>query len=235
MQLVAYVRVSTEVQVERGSSLADQEAAIREWAERAGHQVVAVCADEGVSGSNGLDTRKGLYAALSAITAGQAEGLAVYNLDRLARKLTVQEGVLGQVWAGGHKVFSVEDQGEVVEDDPSDPMRTAMRQMRGVFAQLERGMLVMRMYNGRMAKLARGGHAHGAPPFGWQAEGGELVEDGAEQEALHLICELHDQGYSTRTIAEHMVIEGFSPRRAAKWQSTTVAKIIRRVYADTTA
>jgi len=32
------------------------------------------------------------------------------------------------------------DQGEVERDEPDDPVRTAMRQMLGVFAQLEREM-----------------------------------------------------------------------------------------------
>ena len=57
-------------------------------------------------------------------------GVVVYNLDRLARKLTVQEGVLATVWDRGGSVFSLGDGGEVQQDDPDDPMRTAMRQMR---------------------------------------------------------------------------------------------------------
>ena len=34
------------------------------------------------------------------------------------------------------------DQGEILPDDPEDPMRTAMHQMMGAFAQLDRGMTV---------------------------------------------------------------------------------------------
>ena len=68
--------------------------------------------------------------------------------------MTQQEGVLAQVWASGGRAFSLGDGGEVLEDDPDDPIRTAVRQMRGVFAQLERGLIRQRMARGKKAKAA---------------------------------------------------------------------------------
>src|SRR5207244_11738718 len=88
--------------------------------------------------------------------------------DRLARTLSVQEAALASVWAQGGRVFLPE--GEVLRDDPDDPMRTAMRQMMGVFSQLERGMITARLRAGRAAKAASGGYAYGSPPFGWRAD-----------------------------------------------------------------
>jgi hypothetical protein len=45
-------------------------------------------------------------------------------------------------------VFSLGDGSELLEDDPDDPMHIAIRQMRGVFAQLERGLIRQRMAKG---------------------------------------------------------------------------------------
>ncbi len=42
------------------------------------------------------------------------------------------------IWRDGGHAFS-DDQAEILRDDPDDPMRTALRQMQGVFAQLDRG------------------------------------------------------------------------------------------------
>ena len=53
-------------------------------------------------------------------------------------------------------MFSFGDGDELLEDDPDDPMRTAIRQMRGS-AQLERGLIRQRMANGRREKKAQGG------------------------------------------------------------------------------
>jgi DNA invertase Pin-like site-specific DNA recombinase len=100
---------------------------------------------------------------LTLIEKQSVDGLVVARLDRLARTLTVQEAVLAHVWKHGGKVFSC-DVGEVFEDDPSDPMRTFVRQVMGAAAQLERGMIAARMRAGRERKAEKGGSAYGAPP-----------------------------------------------------------------------
>src|SRR5436190_14432806 len=127
MKLIAYTRVSTEGQLD-GLGLPIQERGIRSWARTNGHRIALWTSDEGVSGSNGLEARRGLLDALNALEDGVANGLVVYRLDRLARSLTIQEGTLTKAWALGAKVFAV-DLGEIQEDDPEDPMRTALRQM----------------------------------------------------------------------------------------------------------
>lgn len=93
--------------------------------------------------------------ALASLKSGAADALVITSPDRLARQMTQQEGCLAEVWKAGGKVFSLGDGGEVLEDDPEDPMRTAIRQMRGVFAQLERGLIRPRMAKGRSKRSDR--------------------------------------------------------------------------------
>ncbi len=101
---------------------------------------------------------------------GEADGLIVRDLDRLTREVTVQEAILGRVWLVGHAaVFTSLPPQEVQRDDPDDPMRTAMRQMVGVFAGLERRIGAKRLRDRRRAKAAAGGHATGATPYGWKS------------------------------------------------------------------
>src|SRR5205807_6454348 len=119
--------VSTVGQAEDGLGLDVQAEAIERFAGAGGHTVVATWSDDGLSGAKEAAEREGLTSALAAVEDG-ADGLVLYKLDRLARALTVQEAVLAQVWRGGGRVFTV-DLGEVLPDDPDDPMRTAMRQM----------------------------------------------------------------------------------------------------------
>src|SRR5256885_1807368 len=125
MRVAGYLRVSTDRQAERGLGLAVQGRAVRRWASDGGHKLVRLHRDEGVSGSSGVEYRHGLGNALAAIVEGKADALVVYRLDRLARALTVQEGILAQVWQAGAEVWTV-DTGKVQRDDPDDPMRTAM-------------------------------------------------------------------------------------------------------------
>lgn len=228
MRLVAYPRVSSETQLD-GLGLEVQKEGIAAWAGVNDHQIVAWYPDEGVSGANGVEGRHGLYLALNAIKDGEAEGLVVYRLDRLARHLTVCESTLAMVWAMGASVFSV-DTGEVCRDDPDDPMRTALRQMIGVFAQLERGMIVARLRAGRKAKAARGGYAGaGPPPFGWAAVEGELVEVGPEQRTIARIVELKREGKSLVVVAGMLNAEGRRPKRGGRWHTEQVRRVLRRL------
>lgn len=226
MKVVAYLRVSTERQVRDGYGLDAQRSEIKRWAKEHGHRVVAWFADEGVSGANGIESRVGLYEAIAAVKSRAAEAVVFTSLDRLARAMTQQEGVLGEIWTSGGRVFSLGDGGEVLEDDPDDPMRTAVRQMRGVFAQLERGLIRQRMSRGKREKKAQGGYVGGAPPLGSRSAGGRLVEDDNERETVERIIELHDAGSSLRQIIAVLDAEARRTKRGASWHPTTVARVI---------
>src|SRR5262245_45199022 len=96
-RLIAYLRVSTEKQAEGGLGLVVQAHAIASWARAAGHRIARWCRDEGLSGSNGIESRVGLADALEALRAGEGAGLVVHRLDRLARDLVIQEQLIAEV------------------------------------------------------------------------------------------------------------------------------------------
>ncbi len=229
VKIIAYTRVSTEKQVREGFGLDAQKSEIKRWAKANDHKVVAWCSDEGVSGSNGIDTREGLYDALASLKAGVADALVVTSLDRLARQMTQQEGCLAEVWKAGKKVYSLGDGGEVLEDDPEDPMRTAIRQMRGVFAQLERGLIRQRMAKGKREKRSQGGYTGGAPPFGFDSDHqGNLVPNPEMQATINRIRELHNSGASLRSIVAVLENEGRSTRSGSSWYPASVSRVLAR-------
>jgi hypothetical protein len=90
---------------------------------------------------------------------------------------------------GTEKRFDVRrNTGEVHRDDPDDPMRTAIRQVMGVFAELDRKLVAKRLRDGRLAKAAAGRKAVGDYPFGYAATGKGRDRDAgpieAEQKAV---------------------------------------------------
>lgn len=232
MRLVAYLRASTlELRYDDSNKLDLQRDAIARWADANGHEVVATYSDARTSGATAADDRDGLSDALAVLAAGQASGLVVRDLDRLARSVTVQEAVLSLVWAEpGRQVFTTTS-GEVLRDDPDDPYRTAMRQMAGVFTELERRMIAKRLRDGRAAKKARGGHSVGAAPYGWESRGGELRPIPSQQAALAYMRELRNGGLSTREIAAALSAEGHPTARGGAWSSASVSRILARQQA----
>ena len=113
-------------------------------------------------------------------------------------------------------------------DAVADDLR-ALRQMIGVFAQLERGMISARLRSGRLLKAERGGYAgFGAPPYGTRAADGELVPEPSEVRAIERACALRTAGTSLRAIAEILTAEGFTPRRTNRWHPETLRRLLER-------
>jgi DNA invertase Pin-like site-specific DNA recombinase len=224
MKAIGYIRVSSVTQLD-GYGLDAQEQDAKKCARAHGLKLIEVVRDEGISGSMEAVDRSGLAEALARIESGEAQVLIVARLDRLARRLTIQEAALAQVWRHGGRVIAC-DQGEVAHDDPDDPMRTAMRQMMGVFAQLERGMIVARLRRGRQVKKDLGGYAHGRPPYGFRAEAGELVPVDEQQAVISRARKLSRDGQSLRQIAQTLDNEGHHPRTGGTWHPPMVARLL---------
>ncbi len=227
--LAGYIRVSTGSQLD-GFGLEDQERIVRRWTRENGHRLVKLFVEKAVPGTVAGDERPELADALLWIEEKRVQGIVAPNLDRLARELVVQEAALAQTWKHGGRAFMA-DQGEILPDDPEDPMRTAMRQMMGVFAQLDRGMTVAKLRRGRRIKGEKGQYAYGAPPYGWAAHKKELTEEEMEQAGRARARQLRDEDeLSLREIAAALEAEGLRPKRGEHWHPETV----RRMLANTT-
>ncbi len=213
--------------------MAVQRSAIDQWAKARGHRIVEWFSDEGVSGSNGLDSREALPAALDLLRIGTAEGLVVYRLDRLARDLIIQETLLAEIKRLGSVVFSTADgESAYLLDDPEDPSRRLIRQVLGAVSEYEKSMIALRLRSGRRMKARQGGFAYGSPPFGYRASNRALVTDADQQAALMRAQELRDQGSSLRAIARTLQQEGHQPKRGGSWHPTTLSRALKRIAAE---
>lgn len=221
---VGYLRVSTSAQAEDGLGLDIQEQAIRVWCDQQHHELLEVYRDEGISGAKEQADRPGLAAALAAVE-DNAEALVVYRLDRLARHLVVQETILEQLGRKGRRVFSVSE----ADIDDTDPTRVLVRQILGVIAQYERGLITARLLAGRRLKASRGGYAYGSPRFGQRSQDKELVVDREEQETIGRIVRLREGGASLRVIVDTLNSEGRPAKRGGRWHLETVRRILARI------
>jgi DNA invertase Pin-like site-specific DNA recombinase len=152
----------------------------------------------------------------------------VYRLDRLARDLVLQETLMARMRKAGVEVLSVTEP----DIDSDDATRVLVRQVLGAIAQYERALIRSRMAAGRAAKMAIGGYAGGRPPFGWRAEGKELVPEEREQQVIALARVLSSEGLSSRQIAARLEEAGHRPKVGQRWSSVQVGRLLRgRSYA----
>jgi DNA invertase Pin-like site-specific DNA recombinase len=232
-RLVVYLRTSTQGNAD---SFESQLAACEEWAGRVGSRIVSVHTDRGLSGRLTPEERPGLADALARIENGEADGLLVHRLDRLARELHVQEAVLARAWTHDGRVYEAVE-GEIQQDDPEDPYRRFVRQVMGAAAELERGLIAARLRRGRVRKRERGGYAGGPTvPYGLRVEGegkdARLVPDEEVAPMVQRIERLRDEDDLTlAAIATRLNAEGVPTARGGRWHPTSVQRVLARAAA----
>lgn len=223
MRVVAYTRVSTETQAERGVSLAAQADKVRAYAALYDLDIVEVIEDAGASAKT-LD-RPGLRRALAMLDAGGVDGLVVAKLDRLTRSVRDLDTLIS-TWFGrsnGPALLSVAEQ----IDTRSAAGRLVLNILASV-SQWEREAIGERTATALAHKRERGERT-GEVPFGFRVadDGVALLEDELEQEAIRLVDELRGAGMSIRAIAAELETRGV-PARGKRWHPTTVARLLRR-------
>jgi DNA invertase Pin-like site-specific DNA recombinase len=150
-RLALYVRVSTDDQ-----NTTAQRAELEVWAERAGHIVVKIFEDHGISGAKGRDKRPAFDALLKAAVRREIDMIAVWSSDRLGRSLSHLVEVLQTIRDTGTGLYI-----HTQAVDTTTPAGRAMFGMLGVFAEFEREMIVARVNAGlarAKSAIERDGH-----------------------------------------------------------------------------
>jgi DNA invertase Pin-like site-specific DNA recombinase len=151
-RVALYARVSTD----KNQTVENQLRELQAVAERLGWTVVAIHADEGISGSKGRDKRPGYDALLKDVARGRVQMVAAWSVDRLGRSLPDLVSFLAELQARRADLYL-----HVQGLDTSTPSGRMLFQMLGVFAEFERAMIRDRVISG----LRRTTKRLGRPPM----------------------------------------------------------------------
>jgi DNA invertase Pin-like site-specific DNA recombinase len=165
--LIGYSRISTGNQRD-GYGIEIQEDRIRAYAKERDVKLIRIFKDEAVSGA--IKDRPALIELLNFAEQNKHTSLSLVflRLDRLARDLLVQEGLIADFRKRGLQVISIEEP-DLLSNDPT---RKLFRQMKGMLAEYEKGIITARMSAGRIKKVeAGGGYAGGNVAFGFEVTG----------------------------------------------------------------
>jgi len=218
-QAVAYYRVSTDLQAQE-KTVEVQKIKVKEFAQKNDYEIIAEFSDEGVSG--GLRNRPGLNQLLDALQGNPAKVIIVYKLDRLARDLYIQEGLLQEFSKMDKKLISTLEP----DLDDGDPFRKAFRQMLGVFAEFEKAMIALRLEGGRERKASQGGW-HGGRIYGYKNRNGKLIVDPIEAEAIKAIFELRKRRKTYSQILQFLQENNYTTKRGnSVWRASSIRKIL---------
>jgi len=158
---VAYLRVS-------GRSQIDGDGFDRQWecCTQYASGTADICIEhpyleKAISGTTDETARPAFQQMVQDLLSNGCRTVIVEGLDRLAREYRIQESLLIYLAAKGITLIAARTGENITEAVHSDPMRKAMVQMQGVFAELEKALLVKKLRHARDSKRGKTGKCEG--------------------------------------------------------------------------
>lgn len=239
---IAYLRVSTQDQKDKGHSLEAQEKYVREYAEKHNFQLIDIITEsksaskvkfDNTSFENSIYTslinRPKLLKIISTANQSKFKHLIVSTRDRLARNLEVYVGI---------KFFLMKKGIEIHFANPSESMNIENKGLQnfielvfGSIAELEANLISDRVRDGMSQKVRNGYWPGGRTPYGYTIK--EIIKNGKtvkvlspniiQQFYIEQIFKLHNQfGYSYRKIADILNQEN----NVSFWNKSKIERII---------
>lgn len=225
MNLVGYIRVSTDEQSKEGVSLRQQQERLITYCVLHGHKLVAVYADEGVSASVPVARRAGGKALMAALKQPDVDGVVVLRLDRLFRDaldgLAFFRGPVARDQVAVHSVCELLDS--------STPAGKLSLTIQLAAAQYERDLAVLRATECN-ASLREQGRVYGTVPYGCVAVGsGDARRLQRQPFTWGWRCRIAgwlDAGDSLRTVRAALLSAGIpSPAGRRLWSLNTLREL----------
>ncbi|MCC3378524.1 recombinase family protein [Paenibacillus farraposensis] len=235
MNVIGYVRVSTQGQAKDGYSLSYQQDEIRSYCQEQGWNLLHIFTDEGISGAKiDEDTlevdRIGFQDMLSALSTQTIDAVVVLNTSRLWRSDIVKVLVHREFKKHGVDVRSIEQPTySIYKKDPSDFLINGLMELLDAYQRLE---ISMKLSRGRNKKAQQGGYAGGRVAFGYKVKKGQkAIEINLDEAtAVQRLFELKElfPDWSLSQLAYQMNDDGFTTQQGKKFTKVQIKRILDR-------
>ena len=213
MRAAIYARFSTDRQNE--TSIEAQERLCRSRAAALGANIVAVHADQAVSGSVPVDLRPGGKALLADVLAGRVDVVLLESLSRLSRDIGEQDRSVKRIEHRSVRIVGVSD-----GYDSLAAGRKVLRVARGLVNELYLDDLRAQVHRTLAAKASRGRHVAGLS-YGYTSEQAgndrRLVIVPERAAIVREIFERYGAGESCQRIAADLNTRGIQGPRGGTW------------------
>ena len=217
-----YLRVSSNNQLD-GFGFDRQLDTVTRFAKKNGYKIVEVFKEEAVSGTTDESERPAFQQMMAEVLSDGVNTVIVEGMDRLARKYRVQDGLLAYLVSKGVNLMSARTGENITEAFRGDPMKRAIVQMQGIWSELEKSLLVLRLKKGKEKARAEGRRAEGQHRYGETSE--------AERRIIKRIRYMRrtrrggHPGLSYAMIAARLNDEGIKTKKGKLWTAALVHHI----------
>ena len=225
-KIFAYLRVSGPNQI-KGSGFDRQIETIQKFCNQSGYEIERVFREQ-ISGTKDETKRPIFNDMVKEILADGVNTLIVEQLDRLARQYFIQETLLIYLASKGITLIAANTGENVTEAIQADPIKKALVQMQGIFAELDKNQLSLRLFKGRQAKKAKGNWQEGPKPYG------KHPKFQKEKEVLKKIASMRRKTTKNKrpttyqVIADYLNKEDIKTRSGKQWSASLVCNILRK-------
>lgn len=228
MRVAAYIRVSTQMQVEEGYSLSAQKERLKAFAFSQSWDIVQFYVDEGISAKD--MERPELQRMLKGVKEKLFDIVLVYKLDRLTRSVIDLDKML-RVFSDHEVMFKSATE---VYDTTTATGRLFIRLVASM-AQWERENLGERVRMGMSEKAREGKWAISIPPFGYNRKGDYLVINETEASIVKKIFEMYLSGkYGVGKIAMKLNQTKLKTKTDSNWNYSSIHYVLTNpVYTGT--
>jgi site-specific DNA recombinase len=219
MKAVGYLRVSSDGQIAAGG-FPRQEEAIQKCCEVQNMLLLRFYREEGVAGKLGEESRPAFQEMVADLLGNGCRTVVVESLDRLARQYDIQQQLATYLASKKIALISANTGEDITAALMGDPMRRAMVQIQGIFAELDKNLLVAKLRKGREHKRELGFRCEGAVPYG---------DKPGEAETLALMRSMREAGSKLNQIVQQLNSKNILARSGKPWTIGSVHKILTRI------
>lgn len=219
MKVLGYIRVSSNKQVNEGSSLLNQKTMIEDYCLRNRYELLNILNDEGVSGLK--RDRNGLNDLMGKIKKDKVEMVVVYSLSRLGRRMKDVIEIIDFMNSNNVRFISLKE-----NFDNNGIMGKLLLNIMGSVNEFEVGIMGERIRDVKRYKKSNKEVFGGRLLYGVNEIDGKLIENNIELEVINLMIELREIGFSYQKVADYLNGENIKAKFDGIWYGSSVRMVL---------
>lgn len=219
-KVIGYVRVSSKNQMNKENSVINQREMIIDYCKRYNYELVEIIEDLGISGLK--NKRDGLNELLSKVKGVDIEGVVVYSLSRLGRRLTKIVEVIELFKKNNIDFVSIKENFNV-----NEIYGKLVLQILGSLNEFEVNVMGERIRDVKQNKKSKNEVYCGDILYGMYKRGDRLVKNNFEIKTLKKIKELRDNNVSYNKISNYLNNRNIPSKNKGVWYSSSVRSVYK--------
>jgi site-specific DNA recombinase len=219
MKVIGYVRVSSKIQL-KGYSLNNQNIKIKDYCKYMDYDLVEIYEDRGISGMS-IDKRNGYKDMVEYLMNNEIDGVIVYSLSRLGRRMKDVIGLLDVLKRNGKSFYSIKE-----NINNEDKIGSLIVNLLSSINEFEVENIRERIRDVKREKKSKG-LVSGRLMYGYDDINGKLVKNEEEIKVISRIKGLRSRGYSWGKISNRLNEEGIKSKYGKIWYMSSVYNMMK--------